>query len=256
VLGSTTRAAVEPGPPARITGRLVLARPIIGVTTAIEQDARWRVWNEPAALLSARYLDAIACAGGRAVLLPPDEGSAEETLAVLDGLVVSGGSDISPSMYGSRPHPKTTGVRPERDHSELALVETALKLSRPVLGICRGAQLISVAHGGALHQHLSDVVGHDRHRPALGRYGYHDVRIHQGSRLGHLLGDKSRVASYHHQGIAAVGVGLEAVAWSDDGSIEAVESSDPGRFVLGVLWHPERDDDGRLFAALTEAAKG
>jgi putative glutamine amidotransferase len=124
-----------------------------------------------------------------------------------------------------------------------------------VLGICRGAQLIAVAHGGALHQHLPEVVGHDGHRPETARFGYHDVRVTPGSRTGTVLGGSVKVASYHHQGIAAAAGGLEAVAWAEDGSIEAVESSDPGRFLVGVQWHPEQDGDERLLVALVEAAR-
>ncbi|HZD70914.1 MAG TPA: gamma-glutamyl-gamma-aminobutyrate hydrolase family protein, partial [Actinomycetes bacterium] len=129
-------------------------RPIIGVTAAVEADVRWRVWEEPAALLPASYLRVVARAGGRGVLLPPDGDGAGETVAALDGLVVSGGGDIDPALYGAGSHPQTADVRPERDHAELALLQEALDKGLPVLGVCRGAQLIAVAHGGSLHQHL------------------------------------------------------------------------------------------------------
>ena len=229
-------------------------RPIIGVTAGVEPDVRWSAWREPAALLPASYLRVVARAGGRAALLPPDDG-AEETVAALDGLVVSGGNDIDPALYGAEAHPETGDVRPERDHGELALLRAALDRGLPVLGICRGAELIAVAHGGSLHQHLPEVVGHDGHRPPVpARFGYHDVRLLPGSRVAGILGGTAKVASYHHQGIAAIGNGLDAVAWADDGSIEAVESSGRGGFLVGVLWHPEQDDDERLLAALVEAA--
>jgi putative glutamine amidotransferase len=234
---------------------LGLPRPLIGVTVGIERDARWRVWREPAALLPAVYLTAIARAGGRAVLLPPDDGHAEETVAGLDGLVISGGNDIDPSMYGCKPHPKTASVQPERDHGELTVLRAALRRELPVVGICRGSQLINVAHGGSLHQHLPEVIGHDGHRPGPGRFGHHSVHMLANSRLGDVLGEEASVASYHHQGIAIIGAGLKAVAWSGDGLIEAIESTDPGCFLVGVLWHPEHDHDVRLFTALVEAAK-
>ena len=225
------------------------------MTVDVEPDARWGVWGEPAALLPASYLRVIARAGGRAVLLPPDPEGAGETVATLDGLLLSGGNDIDPPLYGAEPHPRTVDVRPGRDRAELALLRAALDAGLPVLGICRGVQLIAVAHGGALHQHLPEVVGHDGHRPASGRFGYHDVRTAPDSRIGAILGGGAKVASYHHQGIAEVGTGLKAVAWADDGGIEAVESSDPGRFLVGVLWHPEQDGDELLLVALVEAAR-
>jgi putative glutamine amidotransferase len=225
------------------------------VTADVEPDVRWGVWGEPAALLPASYLRVVTRAGGRAVLLPPDPEGAGETVATLDALLVSGGNDIDPALYGAETHPSTVDVRPERDRAELALLGAALDAGLPVLGICRGAQLMAVAHGGALHQHLPEVVGHDGHRPATARFGYHDVRVRTGSRTEAVLGGSLKVASYHHQGIAAAGGGLEAVAWAEDGSIEAVESGDPGRFVLGVQWHPEQDGDERLLVALVEAAR-
>ena len=229
-------------------------RPIIGVTAGIEADARWRVLEEAAALLPASYPRVIARAGGRPVLLPPDEDAADETVAALDGLVLSGGNDLDPALYGAAPHPRTGGVAPERDRAELALLRAALDEGLPVLGICRGAQLIAVAAGGGLHQHLPEVVGHNGHQPAPGRYGYHEVRLGPGSRVEGILGSVAKVASHHHQGIAGVASGLAAVAWAEDGGIEAVEATARGRFLVGVLWHPEHDGDERLFAALVDAA--
>jgi len=213
------------------------------------------VWEEPAALLPASYLRVIARAGARGVLLPPDDDGVEETVAVLDGLVVSGGNDLDPALYGAETHPRTGGVRPERDRAELRLLRAALDEGLPVLGTCRGAQLIAVAHGGSLHQHLPEVVGHDGHQPGPARYGHHKVQPAPDSRTGEILGGAAEVASYHHQGIATLGTGLKAVAWADDGSIEAVESTGRAGFLVGVLWHPEHDGDERLFSALVEAAR-
>ena len=229
-------------------------RPIIGVTVGIEGDARWRVWEEAAALLPASYPRVIARAGGRAVLLPPEVDGAEETVAALDGLVLSGGGDLDPALYGQAPHPLTRGVAPERDRGELTLLRAALAEGLPVLGVCRGAQLIVVAAGGSLHQHLPELVGRQGHLPAPGRYGYHEVRLDPASRIGGILGAGAKVASHHHQGIATVGTGIEAVGWAEDGTIEAVEATARGRFLVGVLWHPEEDGDERLFAALVDAA--
>jgi putative glutamine amidotransferase len=232
----------------------VRPKPVIGLTAAVELDAHWRVWRGAAALLPASYLRVVARAGGRAVVLPPDD-EADGTVAMLDGLVVSGGNDLDPGLYGAAAHPRTGGVRPERDRAESRLLRAALDTGVPVLGVCRGAQLIAVTHGGRLHQHLPEVVGHDGHQPAPARHGRHEVRATPGSRVSEIIGGAATVASYHHQGIAAVGTGLRAVAWADDGTIEAVESTDPSRFVVGVLWHPEHDGDERLFAALVEAAR-
>ena len=238
-----------------------MTRPVIGVTAGIEPDARWRVWEEAAALLPASYPRVIARAGGRAVLLPPDEDGVEETVAALDGLVLSGGNDLDPALYGQAAHPLTRGLTPERDRAELALLRAALADGLPVLGICRGSQLIAVAAGGSLHQHLPELVGHQGHQPEPGRYGRHQVRIDPASRTGAILGPLAKVASHHHQGIASVGTGLEAlgtplkaVAWAEDGTIEAVEGSARGRFLVGLLWHPEEDGDERPFASLVEAA--
>jgi gamma-glutamyl-gamma-aminobutyrate hydrolase PuuD len=229
--------------------------PLIGVTAGVEPGVRWRGWEAAAAVLPASYLRMVARPGGRSVLLPPDDTGAGETVAALDGLVVSGGGDIDPACYGAEAHPETSGVRPERDRAELALLREALARGLPVLGICRGAQLLVVAHGGDLRQHLPEVVGHDGHRPASGSFGWHDVRLAPGSRTASILGGAVKVASYHHQGIAGLGGGLRAVGWAGDGGVEAVESADGARFVVGVLWHPEHDNDERLFSALVEAAR-
>ena len=227
-------------------------RPLIGITCYVEQ-ARWGVWDMPAALVPYSYVRAVEAAGGRAVVVPPSTADPQEVLGVLDGLVLAGGPDIDPARYGEPPHDQTVGLRPDRDAGELTLLSGALADDLPVLGICRGMQLMTVQAGGRLSQHLPDEVGHERHRPEPGVYGDHGVRIEPGSRVGRILGSGTRVRSYHHQGVADPGT-LVATGWDDqDGTVEVVE--DPSRrFALGVLWHPEVGDDPRLFDALVLAA--
>ena len=228
-------------------------QPILGITSYVEQ-VRWGVWDTVTTLVPHRYVEAVSRAGGRPVVLPPSAEAVDRTLDLLDGLVLAGGADISPSRYGAAPDPRTGGIRPDRDAAELALLAGALDRDLPMLGICRGMQLMVVACGGRLIQHLPDVVGHDGHRPAPGRYGEHPVTTATGSRVRKLLGERVDVRTYHHQGIEAVGDRLVATAWARDGTVEAVETPDR-RFALGVLWHPEAGDDPRLFQALVEAAK-
>ncbi|MEV6595289.1 gamma-glutamyl-gamma-aminobutyrate hydrolase family protein [Actinoplanes sp. NPDC051346] len=225
-------------------------RPVIGITTYVE-PASWAVWHDlPTALIPHDYVAAVTAAGGRAVLLPPDDLDAD-VLRVLDGLVLSGGADLDPELYGARPQPLTV-TRPDRDSAELLLARAALDLDLPVLGICRGMQLLAVAAGGSLHQHLPDVLGHDRHRPAPAVYGRQEVRFTEGSRIAGLMGEDREVHCYHHQGVADAG-SLTVTGHADDGGVEAVE--DPTRsFVVGVQWHPEVTRDKRLFGALIAAA--
>jgi putative glutamine amidotransferase len=225
-------------------------RPVIGITTYVE-PATWGVWhNLPTTLVPHDYVAAVTGAGGRAVLLPPDDLDTD-VLRILDGLVLSGGSDLSPELYGAEPAPQTV-TRPERDAAEMLLARAALTRDLPVLGVCRGMQLLTVAAGGSLHQHLPDVLGHDRHRPAPGVYGEHDARFTTGSRIAGLMGDDTRVHCFHHQGINDPGT-LTVTGRAEDGLPEAVE--DPAhRFVLGVQWHPEVTRDKRLFGALVTAA--
>jgi putative glutamine amidotransferase len=226
-------------------------RPLIGITAYVEQ-ARWGVWDTKAALVPYAYVQQVTDAGGRAVLVPPASEPAQ-ILRVLDGLLLAGGADIDPVRYGEDAHPETTGLRPDRDECELELVAAALEADMPVLGVCRGMQLMTVAAGGRLHQHLPDLVGHDDHRPAPGVYGEHGVRIDSSSRLASVLGEQVQVRSYHHQGVIDAGK-MDVVGWADDGAIEAVEDqSHP--FALGVLWHPEAGQDPRLFRALVAAAQ-
>jgi gamma-glutamyl-gamma-aminobutyrate hydrolase PuuD len=216
---------------------------------------RWGVWDLPAALIPLSYLRAIEAAGGRALLVPPSEEGIEETLDALDGLLFSGGSDLDPAEYGQEPHPETNGVRPDRDRGELALLTAALERDMPVLAVCRGSQVLNVARGGDLVQHLPDAVGDEKHKHTPGVFADHGVELKAGSRLGSLLGDRAPVKSHHHQGFGRVGEGLVEAAWADDGTLEALE--DPGkRFAVGVLWHPEEGEDAALFQALVDEARG
>jgi putative glutamine amidotransferase len=225
-------------------------RPVVGVT-AYAEKARWGVWGDVrAVLLPERYVAHVSAAGGIPVLLPPLP--APEVVERLDAIILAGGADIDPRRYGEQPEPGLEATRPDRDDAEFALVDAALARNLPILGICRGMQLLCVAHGGALIQHLPDVVGHDKHRAVPGEYSRHDVTIDAGSRLADLFGREANVLSYHHQGVQSPGR-LTPSAWAFDGTIEAVE--DPRRrFLLGVLWHPEAGGDGRLFRSLIAAA--
>jgi len=200
------------------------------------------------------YVRAVVRAGGRPLLVPPSEDGVAETLEVLDGLVFSGGSDLDPATYGHEPHPETKGVVEERDRAELALLEAALARDMPVLAVCRGSQVLNVALGGDLVQHLPDVVGHDEHKHTPGEYADHDVSLEPGTRLETLLGNHAPVKSHHHQGFGRLGSGLHEAARAHDGTVEALE--DPSRrFALGVLWHPEAGEDLRLFEAFVEEAR-
>jgi putative glutamine amidotransferase len=192
--------------------------------------------------------------GGRALLVPPSEDGIEETLAALDGMLFSGGSDIDPAAYGHEPHPETKGVRADRDAGELALLTAALERDMPVLAVCRGSQVLNVALGGDLVQHLPEVVGDEKHKHTPGVFADHDVTLESDSRLGALLGERAPVKSHHHQGFGRLGAGLRTVAWAEDGTPEALESPER-RFALGVLWHPEEGEDAALFEALVEEAR-
>lgn len=227
-------------------------RPIIGITSYVA-DASWGVWKLPAVLVPLGYVDAVAAAGGRPIILPPLPSAVAETLDALDALILCGGPDLDPTLYGQRPVPATTAVTPGRDAAELALLRAALQLELPVLGICRGMQLINVAHGGSLVQHLPDAVGHEGHRARPGHFDVHPVTVDPASRVGAILGSQAQVCSGHHQGLDEIGARLRAVGWADDGSVEAVEAPER-EFLLGVLWHPEEGQDRGLFAALVAAA--
>jgi putative glutamine amidotransferase len=231
-------------------------RPWIGITTYTE-EARWGTRSSRASLLPIAYAQAVNRAGGRAVLLPTDD-PGEDALDRLDGLVIAGGSDVDPAHYGEEAHPRTAW-HAERDTAELLLLRAALDRDLPLLGVCRGMQLMAVVYGGRLHQHLPDLLGHDDHRPTTDvgtgtRYGEHTVRLVPGSTLHGILGDEVVVNSMHHQGVADPGRLSVVGAHPGDDLIEALE--DPGRrFVVGVQWHPEELADGRLFEALVAVAR-
>ena len=229
-------------------------RPVIGITAYAEPSVRWGVWDVPAAVIPLAYVKQVEAAGGRALLIPPSKDAIDETLDALDGVLFSGGSDIDPSEYGHEPHSETSGTRPERDKSELALLTAALERDMPVLAVCRGSQVLNVARGGDLVQHLPDVVGDEKHKYTPGVFADHEVDVKEGSRLGSLLGPRAPVKSHHHQGFGTLGEGLLESAWAADGTLEALE--DPGkRFAVGVLWHPEEGENPALFRALVEEAR-
>ena len=228
-------------------------RPVVGITS-YAQDARWGVWHLPAALTPLAYVDAVENAGGRAVLIPPSDEGIEETLDALDAVIFSGGVDVDPAHYGAVPHPETDAPQKRRDAGEMALLHAALERDMPVLAICRGFQLLNVARGGDLIQHLPEEVGHDVHKPVPGEFALHPVEIKPGTRLSAIVDGASHVTSHHHQAIGRIGDGLVETAWADDGTLEALE--DPSqRFVVGVQWHPEATEDQALFAALVEEAR-
>jgi putative glutamine amidotransferase len=229
-------------------------RPVIGITTYVVA-ARWSAWDVEAALVPAAYVAAVERAGGRPLLVPPSPSGLEETLGALDGLIFSGGADLDPDLYGQEPHPETSGVSEQRDEAELALLEAALERDMPVLAICRGSQVLNIARGGDLVQHLPDVVGDEKHKHTPGTFADHDVTLEDGTRLAELLGEHAPVKSHHHQGFGRVGSGLRVAAHAEDGTIEAVEAVDH-RFALGVLWHPEAGEDMKLFEQLVAEAKG
>lgn len=231
-----------------------MSRPNIGVTAATERVS-YGVWREiPAIISPARYVEAVQRAGGRAILLPPDPEDAEDpgvVLDLLDALVVTGGAgDLDPSLYGEEPHPETGPVQEERDAYELALVRGALAREMPVLGICRGMQVLNVAYGGSIEQHLPDALGHEEHRHTPGTFADHEVVLEAGSLAARAAGSgRTPVKSHHHQGIREVGEGLVVTGRSEDDAVEAIE--DPScPFVLGVLWHPEEDEKSQLIQAL------
>jgi putative glutamine amidotransferase len=229
-------------------------RPVIGLTS-YEEQARWGVWDVPSVLLSARYVRAVVAAGGVPLLVPPIPDVVEAALPRLDGLILAGGPDIEPSRYGAEALESTGVPRVERDATELGLVTTALAAQLPVLGICRGLQVMNVARGGTLHQHLPDLVGHSEHAPAPAVYGQHTVTVSPGSLLAESLGrTEAEVPTYHHQAVDELGAGLTVSATTADGTIEAVEDQSMP-FCLAVQWHPEAGEDLSLFTALIEAAR-
>jgi gamma-glutamyl-gamma-aminobutyrate hydrolase PuuD len=228
-------------------------RPLVGITTYVTPVAHG-AWREEAALVPSDYVRAVERAGGRPLLVPPSDDGIEETLDALGAVIFSGGSDLDPATYGQDAHPETKGIVPERDRGELALLQAALARDMPVLAVCRGSQVLNVALGGDLVQHLPEVVGDDRHKHTPGEFADHDVELEPGTQLHALLGGHAPVKSHHHQGFGRVGEGLREAAKAQDGTLEAIE--DPTRrFALGVLWHPEAGEDMRLFEALVEEAR-
>jgi gamma-glutamyl-gamma-aminobutyrate hydrolase PuuD len=230
-----------------------MTRPVVGITT-YRETARWGVWNCPAVLVPADYVRQVSAAGGIPVLLPPIPDDVE-VLGRLDAVVLAGGADVDPERYGAERSPRSGPAAVDRDEAELALLEAAVSRDLPVLAVCRGLQLLTVLRGGSLVQHLPDVVGNDAHVPSPGTYGDNAVRIAPGSRLAGLLGTKAVWACHHHQAVDRLGEGLTAVAWAEDGTVEAAEL-DGARFVVGVQGHPEVGDDARLFEGLVEVARG
>jgi putative glutamine amidotransferase len=231
---------------------------LIGVCAAVE-PASFGVWKEEAAvLLPLSYARAIHGAGGMVAMLPPDRRASEdpaELLDKLDALVLAGGADIDAESQGVVPHPETVGTNPDRDRFEIALAPGALDRGIPLLGVCRGMQVLNVACGGTLDQHIPERLGHQRHRPVPGSWAEHEVRIEPGSLTAAAAGTEHlTVKSHHHQGVDRIGESLAPSAWAtDDESVEAVESSD-GAFVLGVLWHPEEDPADAIIATLVSTA--
>jgi putative glutamine amidotransferase len=231
-----------------------MSRPTIGVTAATEKVS-YGVWSEVQAFMSpASYARAVQRAGGRAVLLIPDQEDTEDpdgVLDVIDALIVTGGAgDVNPALYGEEPHPETGPIKEDRDAYELALVRAAIDRRMPVLGVCRGMQILNVAYGGGIEQHVPDVVGHEDHRHTPGTFADHDVELEPGSLAARVVGaERTPVKSHHHQGVKEIGAGLAVTGRADDETVEALE--DPScPFVLGVLWHPEEDEKSQLIHAL------
>ena len=228
-------------------------RPVIGITSYVERT-RYGVWDLDAAVLPRNYLDAVLTAGGVPVLLPSIGERHHELLRAVDGLILTGGADIEPSRYDRPAHPRTSGLRPERDAFEFGLLHAALAGDLPILGICRGMQLLNVALGGTLVQHLPERTGDLAHRPELGVFGPCQVGLTADSVLAGVLGERTTVPCHHHQAVDEVGSGLRVTGRAADGTVEAVEAAGP-RFLVGVQWHPEENaEDNRLFAALVRAA--
>jgi putative glutamine amidotransferase len=229
----------------------------VGICAAIER-VRWGPWEETVTMTPRSYASVVQSAGALALLLPPDPFVAEAPDGLLDridALILAGGADVDPGSYGAARHPETRGTWPDRDAFELALTRRALERGLPVLGICRGMQVLNVALGGSLVQHLPDVVGHSEHRHTPGAYGDHEVALEPGSLAARAAGpERLAVKSHHHQGIAELGEGLTASGWSvPDYVVEAIEIRDHP-FALGVLWHPEEESRSRVVTALVEAA--
>ena len=235
-----------------------MTRPVIGIPTPVE-NAAWGVWEADSAIVAMTYVGHVHRAGGIAVLLPPDPELAADpaqALDLLDALLLAGGADLDPASYGARAHPQMGATRIERDAFELALVRGAIARDMPVLGVCRGMQVLNVARGGTLHQHVPDLVGHEDHRRVPGAFGDHDVRLETGSLAARAAGGELvATKSHHHQAVDRLGDGLRVTGWSAlDDLPEALEL--PGaRYVLGVQWHPEADEASVVIASLVAEAR-
>jgi putative glutamine amidotransferase len=238
--------------------RVTSTRPVIGITCYVEPASRGQWVDVPSALLPLAYIRKVEDAGGLAVLVPPrtdvdhDTAIAAEILERLDGLILAGGADIDPQRYAADPHPEVQEARADRDGMELALAIGAARTGVPLLGICRGMQVMAVAAGGVLEQHVPDRVGHVDHSPGIAVYGEHLIHTVVGTRLATLLGPMASVPSYHHQSVRTH-PGFEPAAWAPDGTLEAMEDA-ASDFRVGVQWHPEVGHDPRLFDALVRAA--
>ena len=228
-----------------------MAKPIVGITTYLT-PAAWGAWHLDAALVPASYVRSVVRAGGAPLLVPP--GAAyDETLDSVDGLIFSGGSDLDPELYSQQAHAETAGWVRERDDFELGLMRAALARDVPLLAICRGSQVLNVALGGDLEQHVPDRVHTNVHKETPGVFADHDVAVEPGTKLSAILGERADVKSHHHQGYGELGAGLREAARAPDGTVEALEDA-TRRFTLGVLWHPEEGEDLALFAALVREA--
>lgn len=231
--------------------------PVVGLTTYLER-AKQGVWDVRASFLPQQYFDAVTGSGATAVLLPPQprpEQAAATVLDGLDGLILTGGLDVQPELYGAERHPLTDPARADRDAWEIALLAGARERGIPVFGICRGLQLINVAMGGTLHQHLPEALGTERYRIGGGVFAENTVEVDAETRLAGLVGaGPLTVHSYHHQGVDRVAEGLRVTARTDDGLVQAVETVGDD-YLVAVQWHPEENaEDRRLFLGLVAAA--
>ena len=243
-----------------MTAGVITSAPLIGIS-CYRLQARWGEWDTRASLLPDRYVASVSAAGAIPVLLPPGP-LIEQSVSRLDAVVLAGGGDVDPARYGAPRDPNCGPPSDERDSAELALAAACLAARVPLLGICRGLQVLNVALGGTLHQHLPDLVGHEGHAPEPGGYGAHEVSIAPGSRLASILNRTDltdhlpvMVPTHHHQAVDVLGAGLAATAWATDQTIEAAEL-DPAQhpFAVAVQWHPEAGEDLSLFRALAAAA--
>lgn len=233
-------------------------KPIIGLTS-YRQRGQTGVWDTEMAMLPAFYLEGVTRAGGIAVILPPQQVNSEDArnlLSGLDGLVVTGGRDVEAARYGHQSHDKAEKPDRLRDLLEDELITAAIQMKLPFLGICRGAQMLNVNRGGTLIQHLPDLVGDNRYLLGDGNFAHMPMSVREGSLLASIVGDQvENAALYHHQAIDEPGEGLQVVAYSPDGIVQAVEVENHP-FGLAVQWHPEQTlEDLRLFEALIAATK-